>query len=520
MAMLCTVSVLSCWRSNSQLHASQLHSMQSQYNPISSPSTSIGNFFSVRDSMFSHADGSSAATSTGTGADVGTNGNDNSNIGQTVTGSWANCTTDSMKQQQQKQRRLASTKSRSVPVQVPDHKDQLQSTTVSCHDVQYRIHSSSFHGDEEIIIGVLSGAGGSGPSRRMSVRDTWADPNADYTFSDHNFDNRDGKDTDGKERNGKNKIKDGRIKVFFLVAGPWEQIRDEYDKYGDLIWINEEEIYQGEDSVLTYKTQSFIRIVYNVVLELELRQLKYIFKTDDDSYVHVNNLYTELIENENEYSPITLEVEANGADGGSPKEVLQQKKERDFWGWCQLKKFAPKRDASVKWPVSYELYPEPMYPRYCQGAGFALSRRFIECAAGLGSSSSSYSSSSSSSQHHNGRYDNALDGDISPIANLRFMPFEDVSMGMIAERCNVTPIMVERRRWINLYRTQSTEEKNRVKEGLPKIDKSKLTRPVMMNRIVQHRIYDEWDMMEHHKIVVDPARYNKENKVEWYSPRP
>ncbi len=406
--------------------------------------------------------------------------------------------------------------------------------TVSCHDMQYKIQTSSFDGKEEIIIGVLSGAGGSGPSRRASIRETWADSGANYQRSFHNFDNRypheDEKKNEKKNNKSshdnsdfdysKNKIKEGKIRIFFLVAGPWDdQISAEYHKYGDLIWIDEEEVYEGENSVLPYKTQSFIKIMHEVVTMLDLRHVKYIFKTDDDSYVHVNNLYTELIESENEYMENTVESPTTaGGDGNTAsdanenanassnasseqqKHKVKQKKDRDFWGWCQLEKFAPKRDASVKWPVSYELYPESMYPPYCQGAGFAISRKFMECAA-----------SSIGNGNDNGN-------DNSHIANLRFMPFEDVSIGMIAERCNVDPIMVEKKRWINLYRTELEEEKERVREGMPKIDKAKLTRPIMLNRIVQHRIYDEWDMKEHHKIVLDPVRYNKESQVKWNSP--
>ena len=104
------------------------------------------------------------------------------------------------------------------------------------------------------------------------------------------------------------------------------------------------------------------------------------------------------------------------------------------------------------------------------------------------------------------------------IANIRFMPFEDASIGLVAERCGIVPTMVEKKRWINLYRTNSEEEKERVRDGLAKIDKKKLTRPIMLNRIVQHRIYDEWDMKEHHKIVMDPKKYNAESKVVWYDP--
>jgi len=329
-----------------------------------------------------------------------------------ATGSWSNCTTTNDDDEINKN---------------PRHVDE-RFTVVSCKTIPYRVKKNVFSQAPKVVIGVLSGAGGKGPTNRQSIRDTWAD---------------------------------GQNGIFFLVAGSWDEIADEYDIKGDLIWIDEEEVYDGEKSVLTYKTQSFVSIVYDLASDLGL-DISYAFKTDDDSYIHIQNLYYQLLEAEHELP-------------------------HDFWGWCQRKKFAPLRDQTSKWPVSYELYPEPMYPRYCQGAGFALSWKFIECAT---------------EEHH--------------IASIRFMPFEDVSMGMIAERCQIEPTMIEEERWIRHYRTDSDEEKERVREGMPKIDKSKLPRPDMNNRIVQHRIYDDWDMKEHHKIVMDETNYELESDVKWY----
>ena len=357
------------------------------------------------------------------------------------TGSWANCTV------------VTDTQAKSTTGLIPtSHVNTTsattKSTTVSCRTIPYRINASKIQPSTQIAIGVLSAASGDGPSRRKAIRETWANT------TDFN-----------------NQTVHDAISVFFLVAGPWnDSIEQEYNKYGDLVWIDEEEVYDGEKSVLTYKTQSFVRIIYDTVATLNAEkekdedeiQMKYIFKTDDDSYIHIHNLYHQLLH----------------ANHDLPM---------DYWGWCQLQKFRPKRDSSAKWPVSYDLYPEPYYPRYCQGAGFALSWKFATCA---------------STQNH--------------ISNLRFMPFEDASIGLIAERCGIVPTMIETPRWINLYRTDSQDEKDRVKYGKSKIDKSKLTRPSMLNRIVQHRIYDEWDMKEHHKVVMDPKKYTKESKVKWY----
>jgi hypothetical protein len=83
-----------------------------------------------------------------------------------------------------------------------------------------------------LIIGILSAASGSGPKRRNYIRSTWA--SSKYT-------------TNG---------------TFFLVAGPWEDIQRDFEFYKDLIWIDEEELYQGENSVLMFKMISFIAIAH------------------------------------------------------------------------------------------------------------------------------------------------------------------------------------------------------------------------------------------------------------------
>ena len=139
------------------------------------------------------------------------------------TGSWSNCTEQS------------TPKSKKSSSSHPDEKI----TVVSCHTIYYRTKKSSFRKAKDVIIGVLS----KGPERRNVIRDTWA-----------------------KDQKG----------IFFLVAGPWNVIAEEYETYGDIIWIDEEEIYQGEKSVLTYKTQSFIKIIYDMSTELHLKIYYYI----------------------------------------------------------------------------------------------------------------------------------------------------------------------------------------------------------------------------------------------------
>jgi len=57
-----------------------------------------------------------------------------------------------------------------------------------------------------------------------------------------------------------------------------------------------------------------------------------------------------------------------------------------------------------------------------------------------------------------------------------------------------------------MWRTgQSNEsvaaERQRILEGLPKPDDSKLPKPDMSDRLIQHRINSDADMLAHHKLV-------------------
>lgn len=405
------------------------------------------------------------------------------------TGAWANCTAETSPLQhklsmrkRRKNRRLGSETSSASSTDKEQNNEEgasrslssslpTRSTTVSCHTIKYRINTEIFQNTKNIIFGVLSGAGGEGPNRRQAIRKTWGNTTQ---YDNSNIQ---------------------QMRVFFLVAGPWDEIQNEYHTYGDLVWIEEDEVYDGEHSVLTYKSQSFIQIVYDLVMELDgidENDIKFIFKTDDDSYIHVQNLYRELMESPTITNTTTI-VTGEGTENEKFEVIpIDEPLPRDYWGWCQLRKFPPNRDSADKWSVSYDLYPEPKYPRYCQGAGFALSWKFIERAA--------------------------LSFPQSQIATMRYLPFEDASIGLLAERCRIIPTMVEKRKWIRMYRTNSEDERMRVKEGLPKIDKSKLTKPIMSERIVQHRIYDEWDMKEHHKIVMNLEEYDRESTVQWYDP--
>lgn len=297
------------------------------------------------------------------------------------TGSWQNCTTVPENQM----------------MRTTDNNPDSSFTTISCEKVHYRIPKSSLITSADVIIGVLSAAAGDGPTRRKSIRSTWG-----YR----------------KEY------------VFFIVAGPWKDIVDEYQKYGDLLWIDKEEIYVTETSVLTLKTETFLSVMYSILMQSNETDSapSYLLKTDDDSYVNTKKMHKALLD-----------------------ENLEGIKSLDYWGKCNSGGWKPHRNQEIewqkKWYISYETYPESEYPPYCQGAGFALSRKLLDCAIGQGHA-----------------------------AKVRYMPNEDVAIGLLAERCRIKNTDDDRI-WI-------------------RYDGDTLT---MKNKIIQHYVKTENHMRIHHR---------------------
>jgi hypothetical protein len=262
------------------------------------------------------------------------------------------------------------------------------------------------NGGSKIIVGVLSGAGGKGPLHRDSIRSTWA-----------------------RDRKG----------IYFIVAGPWEVVKVEYEKYRDLIWIEEEEVYEGEESVLPFKTEIFLHILHKYSLPGQAG-FEYLFKTDDDSYVDLTKLAKTIVGTH-----------------------------YDYWGCCTTDHFRPLRSPTRKWRVTFELYPEEYYPLYCQGAGFAMSRKFITCIS-------------------------------TNLENFRYNPFEDVSVGLLAERCGIKAVSDFAR--IRQYRTDDASEKKMLNDS-KKEEIFLLPRASMQGKILQHRVKTHYDMYAHHKCVAE-----------------
>ena len=294
---------------------------------------------------------------------------------------------------------------------IANHPD-ASKVIISCREIHFRAPLSKIEkGGSPIVVGVLSGAGGKGPIHRDSIRSTWA-----------------------RDHRG----------VYFIVAGPWEDIEKEYNEYRDLIWIDENEVYEGEESVLPFKTEAFLYIMNTYTLPGEAG-FKYLFKTDDDSYVDLTKL----------------------------KKTIIGKKNTHYWGCCTYEHYKPLRHKSRKWRISEELYPEEYYPLYCQGAGFAVSRQMAQCIT-----------------------------DDENINNFRYNPFEDVSIGLLAERCGY-PHHSDCKK-IRQYRTKDAAEMTQLKGKQQKEQINFLPKATMKNnKILQHRVKTHMDMYAHHKCVLE-----------------
>lgn len=108
-------------------------------------------------------------------------------------------------------------------------------------------------------------------------------------------------------------------RVYFVVAGPWQDIQDEFLEYGDILWLNMEE----DNTLTTNKVQLLLHAV-----DHHVETYDYIVKTKDSSFVDIHKV---------------------------EKHLLASKP--NFWGNC--------------------------IEDVAHGVGYVLSRKFNECAASL-----------------------------------------------------------------------------------------------------------------------------------------
>ena len=184
-----------------------------------------------------------------------------------------------------------------------------------------------------IPIGVLSG----NATKRQSVRETW----------------------------GKN------VCVYFIVGkkeGQWPE--EEAGQYADLVLVDMEEVYHGATSILPYKTS-----LWFCWASRQFPQAQHILKTDDDCYVHVAELESELTH-----------------------------QNADYWGFVH-RKTSPVRDPQIKYSVPLTMWRGNTFPDYCSGAGYALSRKALQCF-------------------------------VEKIGSQTYMALEDVCTGIVMHACN------------------------------------------------------------------------------------
>ncbi len=167
------------------------------------------------------------------------------------------------------------------------------------------------------------------------------------------------------------------VPVVFLVAGEWDNISQEFSRFGDLLWVDMPEDYRN---ALTPKTFAFIQFASrNAIPALSL---DYMFKTDDDVYINATEMSRELyVHDRPDYYGLLRE-------GTAP---IRNKTETGLVS---------------KWYMSKEEYPDDTFPPYAHGTGYALSKRFGDCA-------------------------------IKAMATILPMPWEDVATGILAKVCQV-----------------------------------------------------------------------------------
>jgi hypothetical protein len=164
-------------------------------------------------------------------------------------------------------------------------------------------------------------------------------------------------------------------KVLFVVSAVDARgsgLLHEMRLHKDLLVLKTKEDYQK----LTYKKN-----VLFVAADAHIGKFRYLLKTDDDCHIFADRVLAAL-------------------DAAAPV---------DYWGRCNLDGAPVVRDPDRHWYVSYEEFPEARFPPYCSGGGYALSRRFVKCAA-------------------------------KQVPAQKFLSMEDVSTGVLAEKCGVKPI--------------------------------------------------------------------------------
>ena len=185
--------------------------------------------------------------------------------------------------------------------------------------------------------------------------------------------------------------------VWYVVAGNWSEVEDEFYQHNDLLWLDDVEDYRG----ITAKAQVLLAAIHKHV-----RHYEYILKTDDDTYVRMNNLLDSV-------------------------EPGQKHHEVDYFGHCSYDNPII-RDPTHRWFLPETLLPgRSMYPAHGLGAGYVLRKNLVNCV-------------------------------VQNFDQVKVLPIEDAYIGAIVETCggNCTDdadnfLPYDWNRWTDSYRNAS-----------------------------------------------------------------
>ena len=107
-----------------------------------------------------------------------------------------------------------------------------------------------------------------------------------------------------------------------------------------------------EDFVDSYNNLTLKTIMAFKWASLKCTVAKFFMKTDDDMFVNLNSLKDAVTK----YSFVL---------------------EKGIGGYCNLSR-EPIRSKTEKWSVTYEMYPNKLYPPYCSGTGYVTSMNVVE----------------------------------------------------------------------------------------------------------------------------------------------
>lgn len=268
-------------------------------------------------------------------------------------------------------RSIKNTKSNHVIIQ-PESRNEYKERnfSLSGETLQYRYTTNAIHNKNfwdplpTILVGVLSSPDGF--ELRQAIRETWG----------HGY------------------------SVYFVIAGSWDNVEWEFYTYHDILWLDTAEDYRAG---LRRKTMTFID--FGAFLNRDVQQatpFDFLFKTDDDMYVNITQLRTDLSLPISSYN---CSVPCEDGDDDNENNNNPLDKNIHYFG-LMMHNSRPVRDPGSKFYTSKEMYPEDSYPAYATGAGYALSSVFAECAS-------------------------------EKLSTLQPLWWEDVSTGLLAAACNV-----------------------------------------------------------------------------------